>query len=164
MRKDLKQTVSKILQVTQSLCCDGYARSARGGGVLRLFISVFGGCEIQKICYNGDVDIHNYNGVVKMKKAFTLAEVLVTLGIIGVVAAMTMPTLINDQRNKALEAQFNTAHSMISQVLTQMGSENIDMTKMYCGASRRDSTENILYVILQNILKLLKVNMEVQLI
>ena len=34
MRKDLKQTVSKILQGTQSLCCDGYARSGRGGGVL----------------------------------------------------------------------------------------------------------------------------------
>ena len=31
-----------------------------------------------------------------MKKAFTLAEILITLGIIGVVAAMTMPTLINN--------------------------------------------------------------------
>ena len=29
-----------------------------------------------------------------MKKGFTLAEVLITLGIIGVVAAMTIPTLI----------------------------------------------------------------------
>ena len=29
-----------------------------------------------------------------MKKAFTLAEVLITLGIIGVVAAMTIPNLI----------------------------------------------------------------------
>ena len=31
-----------------------------------------------------------------MKKGVTLAEVLITLGIIGVVAAMTMPTLINN--------------------------------------------------------------------
>lgn len=30
----------------------------------------------------------------KFKNAFTLAEVLITLGIIGVVAAMTLPTLI----------------------------------------------------------------------
>lgn len=29
-----------------------------------------------------------------MKRAFTLAEVLVTLGIIGVVSAMTVPTLM----------------------------------------------------------------------
>lgn len=30
----------------------------------------------------------------KMNKGFTLAEVLITLGIIGVVAAITIPTLI----------------------------------------------------------------------
>lgn len=35
--------------------------------------------------------------------AFTLAEVLITLGIIGVVAAMTLPTLINNAQNKQLE-------------------------------------------------------------
>nr|MBP7211932.1 type II secretion system protein [bacterium] len=35
------------------------------------------------------------------KSAFTLAEVLITLGIIGVVAAMTIPTLMN----KTSEAQ-----------------------------------------------------------
>lgn len=36
-------------------------------------------------------------------KAFTLAEVLITLGIIGVVAAMTLPALI--QTNKNLESR-----------------------------------------------------------
>ena len=36
----------------------------------------------------------------KKKKAFTLAEVLITLSIIGVIAAMTIPTLVlNYQRN-----------------------------------------------------------------
>ena len=35
-----------------------------------------------------------------MKRAFTLAEVLITLGIIGIVAALTIPTLIGDYRNK----------------------------------------------------------------
>lgn len=30
------------------------------------------------------------------KQAFTMAKVLITLGIIGVVAAMTLPTLINN--------------------------------------------------------------------
>ena len=33
------------------------------------------------------------------KNAFTLAEVLITLGIIGVVAAMTLPTLIQNHQN-----------------------------------------------------------------
>ena len=31
----------------------------------------------------------------KNKNGFTLAETLITLGIIGIVAAMTIPTLIN---------------------------------------------------------------------
>ncbi|MDR1168607.1 MAG: type II secretion system GspH family protein [Heliobacteriaceae bacterium] len=31
-----------------------------------------------------------------MKKAFTLAEVLITIGIIGIVAALTMPALVQD--------------------------------------------------------------------
>ena len=35
-----------------------------------------------------------------MKKAFTMAEVLITIGIIGLVAAMTLPTVINNTRNK----------------------------------------------------------------
>lgn len=42
-----------------------------------------------------------------MKKfGFTLAEVLITLGIIGVVAAMTMPTLVSKYRQRALETAF----------------------------------------------------------
>ena len=36
-----------------------------------------------------------FRGVTSNKKfAFTLAEVLITLGVIGVVAALTMPTLL----------------------------------------------------------------------
>lgn len=36
---------------------------------------------------------------------FTLAEVLVTLGIIGIVAALTMPTLIENHRKQVLRTQ-----------------------------------------------------------
>ena len=35
-----------------------------------------------------------------MKRAFTLAEVLITLGIIGVVAAMTLPALIQKNNDR----------------------------------------------------------------
>ncbi len=38
--------------------------------------------------------------------AFTLAEVLITLGIIGVVAAMTIPSLIQNYQEKVLANQF----------------------------------------------------------
>ena len=49
-----------------------------------------------------------------MSKAFTLAEVLITLGIIGVVAAMTLPTLIQEQNNKALEAAFKKSYANLN--------------------------------------------------
>ncbi len=41
----------------------------------------------------------------RKKNAFTLAEVLITLGIIGVVAAMTLPTLIQKNNNSVVEAR-----------------------------------------------------------
>ena len=65
----------------------------------------------------------------KHKAAFTLAEVLITLGIIGVVAALTIPAIINNFNHKALEAQFKKSVSTISQVViktkTDMGIDNL---------------------------------------
>ena len=54
------------------------------------------------------------------RAAFTLAEVLITLGIIGVVTAMTMPTLINKTQNKQLETAFKVAYSTFSQAVINM--------------------------------------------
>ena len=47
---------------------------------------------------------------------FTLAEVLITLGIIGVVAAITLPAVINEARNKELEVQFKKVYSELNQI------------------------------------------------
>ena len=47
------------------------------------------------------------------KVAFTLAEVLVTLGIIGVVAALTLPTVINKVQSVILKNQFKKAYSSL---------------------------------------------------
>lgn len=55
--------------------------------------------------------------------AFTLAEVLITLGIIGIVAAMTLPSLINSVQGKELETEFKQAYSIISQALSRMNAE-----------------------------------------
>lgn len=49
------------------------------------------------------------------RKAFTLAEVLITLGIIGVVAAMTIPTLIANTRAQQYRARLKKTISTISQ-------------------------------------------------
>ena len=50
-----------------------------------------------------------------MKKGFTLAEVLITLGIIGVVAAMTMPVIISNYKKQEIKTGFKKAYSAISQ-------------------------------------------------
>ena len=42
-----------------------------------------------------------------------MAEVLVTLGIIGIAAALTMPVLIANYQNTALQSQFKRAYSNI---------------------------------------------------
>lgn len=49
---------------------------------------------------------------------FTLAEVLITLGIIGVVAAMTMPTLMNSTQGAQYKTALKKAVSSISQGIT----------------------------------------------
>lgn len=52
-----------------------------------------------------------------MKNAFTLAEVLITLGIIGIVAAMTMPALIQKNNNKVVETRLKKFYSSINQAI-----------------------------------------------
>lgn len=52
-----------------------------------------------------------------MKKGFTLAEVLITLGIIGVVAAMTIPTLIAKLRNTRDSAALKEDFSILKQMM-----------------------------------------------
>ncbi|MBQ8458954.1 type II secretion system protein [bacterium] len=47
------------------------------------------------------------------KKGFTLAEVLITLGIIGVVAALTIPSLVNNYHKKQYYTQFMKARSIL---------------------------------------------------
>jgi len=49
------------------------------------------------------------------KSGFTLAEVLITLGIIGVIAAMTLPVVINYYINKQTVSQLKKVYSMLSQ-------------------------------------------------
>ena len=47
------------------------------------------------------------------KKAFTLSEVLVALGIIAVVAALTIPAVMSSYKNKMLSAQIEKVYGQI---------------------------------------------------
>ena len=59
----------------------------------------------------------------KRKSAFTLAEVLITLGIIGVIAAMTIPAVINSTQNKEKEISLKKNYSLLQQALLSMSNE-----------------------------------------
>lgn len=63
--------------------------------------------------------VHHY----KYKRAFTLAEVLITLGIIGVVAAMTLPSVINNYKIKQLRTAFMRSSSVIQNAANLTASE-----------------------------------------
>ena len=52
------------------------------------------------------------------KIAFTLAEVLITLGIIGIVAAMTMPVLIQKTKEKETISKLKKFNSVMNQAFT----------------------------------------------
>ena len=69
--------------------------------------------------------------------AFTLAEVLITLAIIGVVAAMTIPTLIANYQEKQTVTQLTKAYSMLSQAVQLMYAEYGPITTW--GLSKTDT-------------------------
>ncbi len=56
----------------------------------------------------------------KKLKGFTLAEVLITLAIIGIVAAITLPSLLVNVNEKAWDAQKKALHARLAQAIGQM--------------------------------------------
>lgn len=56
---------------------------------------------------------------------FTLAEVLITLGIIGVVAALTIPGLMTAYKAHQLRSQFLKSYSTIQQVFRRMEADDV---------------------------------------
>ena len=59
-----------------------------------------------------------------MKKGFTLSEVLITLGIIGVVAALTLPSVIQKHQEQATVAGVKKAYSVLSQAFQMAINDN----------------------------------------
>ena len=61
-----------------------------------------------------------------MTKAFTLAEVLITLGIIGVVAAVIMPALITKHEKKVFAVRAKQTYSQLAQAINISTVQNGD--------------------------------------
>ena len=73
-----------------------------------------GGLDERCRLTRGAVDIF------KTKAAFTLAEVLITLGIIGVVAALTMPALITNIQDRIQQKRIENINQKLSKVTDKM--------------------------------------------
>ena len=58
-----------------------------------------------------------------IKNGFTLAEVLITLVIIGVIAAMTIPTLMNNTNKQEYVSKLKKAYSTLAQATNRIISE-----------------------------------------
>ena len=74
---------------------------------------------------------------------FTLAEVLITLGIIGIVASLTIPMLIQDYRNNVAETRLKKFYSTMNQAIALSINDNGDVeTWDYFNHEIHDKDEN----------------------
>ena len=72
--------------------------------------------------------------------AFTLAEVLITLGIIGVVAAMTIPTLISNTNGAQFKTAYKKALSTLNQaILMNIAMEDTDFSTLVADTATGDA-------------------------
>lgn len=79
-----------------------------------------------------------------MKKGFTLAEVLITLGIIGVVAVLTIQPLIQKQNERATVTKVKKMYSVIANAVNLWQMENgcdTDVSVCLKGYSQYNCTE-----------------------
>ena len=79
-----------------------------------------------------------------MKKGFTLAEVLVTLGIIGVVSAMTIPTLMQNHQRKTYVTQLHKVYNELSQVLLQYQNDKNAVNLTEAGLTSTTAFQNMI--------------------
>ena len=90
----------------------------------------------------------------KFKFAFTLAEVLITLGILGVVAAFTIPTLVSRAQESVYINQLRTAYSIFSRAYKSAINEEGDPETWDIGQSWSIDGSLKLYNILKRHLQL----------
>lgn len=73
-----------------------------------------------------------------MKKSFgfTLGEILIALSVIGVVAALVIPQLVNGHKAGEAQAQFNTAYSLMSKAIADMDADNVSINPASYGTGQ----------------------------
>ena len=86
-------------------------------------------------------------------KAFTLAEILITLAIIGIVSALTIPTLMADYQNRVFVTTLHKTYNDINQALQRFMSDKNTEDLMEAGMRNQASVNSFI----ENYLKYNKV-------
>ena len=97
------------------------------------------------------------NRIVSAGEGFTLAEVLITLGIIGIVAAMTMPTIINKCQEAILKNQFKKAYATVYNAYYKTLSD-LDFNNTCFYSTGTTSNPNDCKIFRENFIKNLKIS------
>ncbi len=77
-----------------------------------------------------------------MRKGFTLSEVLITLGIVGVIAALTIPAVMKNYKNRLYVAQLQKVYSQLSDATKSVMNEEHSMDFYQTTAGVKNSCSN----------------------
>ncbi len=77
-----------------------------------------------------------------LEKGFTLAEVLITIGIIGVVAALTIPTLIKNYQEKIMVSKVKQVHSQLMNAIQLYVAKN-NCQNMLCLFDTKKTSDEV---------------------
>ncbi len=98
--------------------------------------------NLQSLLKVKNLKTYRLNDLTTSKKAaFTLAETLITLAVIGIVAAMTIPTLINNYQEKVTIVKVKKIYSVISNAYEMSKIENGDYSEW--GTKEREDKSTI---------------------
>lgn len=76
-----------------------------------------------------------YGGIMKYR-GFTLAEVLITIGIIGIVTTMTLPALTGKTKQKEMETMYKVASNLLHNAVNYFhANEEMIYGYTYCTAN-----------------------------
>ena len=75
-------------------------------------------------------------------KGFTLAEILITLTVIGVVAALTIPTLLQKTNDAELKTALKREYGNLSQAYLQLSAENAGIEAVFSGDGSASADAN----------------------
>lgn len=79
----------------------------------------------------------------KKNKGFTLAEVIIVIGIIGIIAAMIIPSIMNDFRDRAYVMQLKKTINTLQNALTNAIAVEGPMDSWYNGTVSDDATDSV---------------------